>query len=80
MDDVISFTTLSLGVITDPTAMPGASSAGTSNELLSTPLSTSSGSTGDSRFGSSVGLYYCGDANAILVRESLQIPVTISSV
>jgi predicted nucleic acid-binding Zn-ribbon protein len=58
MDDVIDFSALS--ILPVPTA-PVAAASGTSASLFSTPLSTSSGSTGGDRFGSSVGLFYCRD-------------------
>jgi hypothetical protein len=63
MDDVIDFTTLSLG-IPDAEDTPAAAS-GTSDSLFSTPLLTSSWSTGGDRFGSSVGLFYCREVNTV---------------
>jgi hypothetical protein len=63
MDDVIDFTTLSLG-IPDVSDTPAAST-GTSDSLFSTPLLASSGSTGGDRFGSSVGLFYCREVNTV---------------
>jgi hypothetical protein len=61
MDDVIDFTALSLA-LPDIADTP-TSSSDTSASMFSTPLLTSSGSTGGDRFGSSVGLYYCQEVN-----------------